>query len=47
MVGGQSKNPEEIRKKAMEDPEIRQILSDPALTHILEQMSQDPKAVRE
>jgi stress-induced-phosphoprotein 1 len=47
MIGGQAKNPEEIRKKAMEDPEIRQILSDPAMSMILEQMSQDPKAVRE
>jgi len=47
LVSGQSKNPEEVRKKAMEDPEIRQILSDPAMTMILEQMSQDPKAVRE
>jgi len=42
-----SANPEEVRKKALEDPEIRQILADPAMNLILEQMSQDPKAVRE
>lgn len=42
-----SANPEEVRKKALEDPEIRQILADPAMSLILEQMSQDPKAVRE
>jgi len=42
-----SNKPEDIKKKALEDPEIRQILADPAMTCILEQMSQDPKAVRE
>lgn len=40
-------NPEEVRKRALNDPEIREILSDPAMRLILEQMQQDPKAVRE
>jgi stress-induced-phosphoprotein 1 len=40
-------NPEAIRQRAMADPEVQQILSDPAMQMILEQMSKDPKAVRE
>ncbi|VDP04904.1 unnamed protein product [Soboliphyme baturini] len=42
-----SSNPEEMRKKALEDPEIQAILADPAMRLILEQMTQDPKAVKE
>ncbi|KAI1309363.1 Stress-induced-phosphoprotein 1 [Halotydeus destructor] len=40
-------NPEEVRKKAMSDPEVQQILGDPAMRLILEQMQSDPSAVRE
>uniref|UniRef100_A0A5S6R2M5 Stress-induced-phosphoprotein 1 n=1 Tax=Trichuris muris TaxID=70415 RepID=A0A5S6R2M5_TRIMR len=40
-------NPEEVRKRAMENPEVREILSDPAMMCILEQMTKDPNAVRE
>lgn len=40
-------NPDEIRKKAMHDPEVQQILKDPAMRMILEQMQNDPKAVQE
>ncbi|KAG5675088.1 hypothetical protein PVAND_005020 [Polypedilum vanderplanki] len=40
-------NPEEVRKKAMNDPEIQSILKDPAMRLILEQMQSDPKAVQE
>lgn len=40
-------NPEEVRKKAMNDPEVQQILKDPAMRMILEQMQSDPKAVQE
>lgn len=40
-------NPEEVRKKAMHDPEIQSILKDPAMRMILEQMQSDPKAVQE
>lgn len=40
-------NPEEVLKKAMADPEVQQILKDPAMRMILEQMQSDPKAVQE
>jgi len=40
-------NPEEVWKKAMSDPEVQQILKDPAMRIILEQMQSDPKAVQE
>lgn len=40
-------NPEEVWKKAMSDPEVQQILKDPAMRLILEQMQNDPKAVQE
>ncbi|CAG2109209.1 unnamed protein product [Medioppia subpectinata] len=42
-----SSNPDEVRKRAMADPEVQQILSDPAMRLILEQMQTDPKAVQE
>lgn len=40
-------NPEAVRKRAMADPEVQAILADPAMQMILDQMSKDPKAVRE
>jgi len=40
-------NPEEVLKKAMADPEVQQILKDPAMRLILEQMQSDPRAVQE
>lgn len=40
-------NPEEVRKRAMADPEVRNILSDPAMRLILDQMQNDPKALNE
>jgi tetratricopeptide (TPR) repeat protein len=40
-------NPEDARKRAMHDPEIQQILADPAMRMILDQMQQDPKAAQE
>ena len=40
-------NPEEVRRQALADPEIQQILGDPAMRLILEQMQTDPKAVQE
>lgn len=43
----QASNPEEARKKALNDPEIQAILNDPAMRLILEQMSQDPKSAQE
>jgi len=40
-------NPEERRKQAMEDPEVQQILQDPAMRMILEQMQENPHAAQE
>lgn len=40
-------NPEEARKRAMNDPEIQSILGDPAMRLILEQMQSDPKAAQD
>lgn len=42
-----SSNPEELRKRAMGDPEVQKILGDPAMRIILEQMQSDPKAIQE
>eukprot|EP00088_Acartia_fossae_P053946 TRINITY_DN6163_c0_g1_i5.p1 TRINITY_DN6163_c0_g1~~TRINITY_DN6163_c0_g1_i5.p1 ORF type:complete len:327 (+),score=110.15 TRINITY_DN6163_c0_g1_i5:48-1028(+) len=44
---GGSSDPEEVRKRAMNDPEIQQIMTDPAMRMILEQMQSDPQAVSE
>jgi len=43
----QNKDPEEVRKRAMGDPEVQRILQDPAMRLILEQMQSDPKALRD
>lgn len=40
-------NPEELRKRAFSDPEVNNILRDPAMRMILEQMQSDPKALQE
>jgi len=40
-------NPEEMRKRAMGDPEVQAILRDPAMRMILEQMQNDPKALHD
>jgi len=40
-----SSDPEEVRKRAMADPEVQAILRDPAMRMILEQMQDDPKAL--
>lgn len=40
-------DPEEVRKRAMADPEVQKILGDPAMRIILEQMQNDPKALQE
>ncbi|XP_014468444.1 PREDICTED: stress-induced-phosphoprotein 1 [Dinoponera quadriceps] len=40
-------NPEEVRKRAMADPEIQSILRDPAMRLILEQMQSDPRALQD
>ena len=43
---GRSSDPEEVRQRAMNDPEVQQIMSDPAMRMILEQMQSDPQAVQ-
>ena len=40
-------DPSKARERAMHDPEIQEILRDPSMRLILEQMSQDPGAVQE
>ncbi|XP_042225071.1 stress-induced-phosphoprotein 1-like isoform X1 [Homarus americanus] len=40
-------DPEEVRKRAMADPEVQQILKDPAMRMILEQMQTDPRALQD
>lgn len=40
-------DPETVRRDAMSDPEVMEILRDPAMRIILEQMSEDPNAVKE
>lgn len=40
-------DPEEIRKRAAADPEIQQILNDPGMRLILEQMQNEPQALRD
>lgn len=42
-----NENPEEVRQRAMDDPEVQKILGDPAMRMILEQMQSDPKALHE
>lgn len=42
-----SSDPEEMRKRAMQNPEIQEILKDPAMQLILQQGQSDPKALRE
>lgn len=40
-------NPEETRQRAMQDPEVQEILRDPSMRLILEQMQTDRNAVQE
>jgi len=44
---GLQSNPEEVRKRAMNDPDVQAILRDPAMRLILEQMQSDPKALQD
>lgn len=46
-TGSGSASAEEIRARAMADPEIQSILADPAMRIILEQMQSDPNALTE
>jgi len=42
-----SSDPEEVRKRAMNDPEVQKVLADPAMRMILDQMTKDPEAIKE
>jgi len=42
-----STDPEDIRKRALNNPEVQEILKDPAMQMILQQGQADPKALRE
>ena len=44
---GNGDNAEEVRQRAMADPEVQSILSDPAMRLILEQMQSNPGALQE
>nr|ARR97165.1 stress-induced-phosphoprotein 1-like [Haliotis discus discus] len=46
-VTAENSDPEAVKKRAMSDPEVQQILQDPAMQMILQQMTKDPNAVRE
>ena len=37
----------EVHERAMNDPEVRQIMQDPIIRQILQQMQQDPAAANE
>ena len=43
----QENDPEAVKRRAMSDPEVQQILADPAMQMILSQMQKDPKALHE
>ena len=43
----QDADPEKARERALKDPEVQEILGDPTMRVLLEQMSQDPSAARE
>ena len=43
----ENKDPEAVRRRAMQNPEIQQIIADPAMQLILQQMQKDPQALRE
>lgn len=40
-------DPEARRKMAMQNPEVQQIMTDPAMQLILQQMQENPAAIRE
>ena len=40
-------DPEAMRKRAMEDPEVQQIMADPAMRMILDQMQREPGSLHD
>ncbi|CAI5452142.1 unnamed protein product [Caenorhabditis angaria] len=47
VIRNDDEDPEKARERVMNDPEVQEILRDPGMRMILEQMSQDPGAARE
>lgn len=46
-VMAQSSDPETVKKRVMNDPEVQKILTDPAMQMILQQMQENPDAIKE
>ncbi|KAL5008875.1 hypothetical protein ScPMuIL_014456 [Solemya velum] len=46
-VVAEGNDPEAVKRRAMADPEVQNILGDPAMQLILQQMQKDPRAVQE
>ncbi|CAK5025063.1 unnamed protein product [Meloidogyne enterolobii] len=46
-IRSNDEDPEKARERALQDPEVQEILRDPGMRMLLEQMSQDPNAARE
>ncbi|KHN87650.1 Stress-induced-phosphoprotein 1 [Toxocara canis] len=46
-IRNNDESPEKARERALHDPEVQEILRDPGMRLLLEQMSNDPGAVRE
>ncbi|MCP9259789.1 putative Stress-induced-phosphoprotein 1 [Dirofilaria immitis] len=46
-MSNNNEDPDAARERALRDPEVQEILKDPGMRLLLEQMSQDPGAVRE
>jgi len=42
-----NKDPEEVRRRAMQNPEVQKIMTDPAMRMVLDQMQEDPNALKE
>lgn len=40
-------DPDKVRERVAKDPEVREIMSDPSMRLILEQMQQDPNALKD
>merc|ERR1712127_555563 len=40
-------DPEKVRERVAKDPEVREIMSDPSMRLILEQMQQNPNALKD
>ncbi|PJF16756.1 hypothetical protein PSACC_03451 [Paramicrosporidium saccamoebae] len=47
MRGGDDESDETVLQRAAQNPEVREILSDPVMVQILKQMQSDPRAVQE